>query len=93
MFKVIKRFKDLKDDNYIYEVGAEFPRKGAKASEERIKELSSKNNKQGQPLIVEVKEEKVEIENKEVDLEIAPEINEEPIEEPVKVKKPRKRKK
>lgn len=35
MYKVVYKFKDLKDNNHIYEVGAEFPRKGAKVSNER----------------------------------------------------------
>lgn len=37
--------------------GDEFPRKGFKVSDERLKELSGKDNKQGKPLIEEVKEE------------------------------------
>lgn len=80
MFKVIYKFKDLKDNNHIYEVGDDFPRKGAKATDERIKELSSNLNKIGKPLIKKVEEAKV-------DLDIA-----EPIEE-IKVEKKSKKKK
>lgn len=65
MYKVIKHFHDLKDATktksgeiyHEYKVGDEYPRKGFKASDERLKELSGKDNKQGTPLIAEVKEE------------------------------------
>lgn len=57
MFKVIKLFTDLQDENHRYEVGDEFPREGLEVSLARLKELSSKNNKQGTPLIEEVREE------------------------------------
>lgn len=54
-YKVVKTFSDLQDNNYIYNAGDEFPRKGAEVSDERIKELSGKSNKLGTPLIKEVK--------------------------------------
>lgn len=57
MYRVINKFRDLKDKNFIYEVGAEYPRKGYLASKERIEELSSPNNKTGKVLIEEVKAE------------------------------------
>lgn len=65
MYRVIKRFHDLQDAtktkngnvHHEYKVGDEFPRKGFKVSDERLKELSGKDNKQGAPLIEEVKEE------------------------------------
>lgn len=57
MYKVLKAFKDLKDDNYRYEVGDTYPRTGAKPSAKRIAELSSDTNKLGTPLIEEIKEE------------------------------------
>lgn len=65
MYKVIKRFHDLQDATktkggtiyHKYNEGDEFPRKGFKVSEERLKELAGKDNKQGTPLIAEVKEE------------------------------------
>lgn len=64
MYKVIKQFHDLQDATktkngmvyHEYNVGDEFPRKGFKVSDERLKELSGKDNKQGKPLIKEVKE-------------------------------------
>jgi len=56
MYKVIKNFTDLQDDNYKYEVGDEYPRLGLKPSISRITELSGSNNKQRTPLIVEVED-------------------------------------
>lgn len=55
-YKVIRFFTDLQDFNHPYKVGDTFPRKGMNVSEARLKELSSKNNKQGQPLIELVKD-------------------------------------
>lgn len=57
MFKVVKLFTDLQDDNYKYEVGDEYPRLGLKPSLARIEELKGSDNKQGTPLIVEVTDE------------------------------------
>lgn len=56
MYKVIKLFTDLQDNNYKYEVGDEYPRLGLKPSVSRIAELSGSNNKQGTPLIKEVED-------------------------------------
>lgn len=58
MHKVIKTFADLQDGNHVYNVGAEFPRKGVEVTEERLAELSSSNNLQGVPLIEKVEEQK-----------------------------------
>ncbi len=55
MFKVIKLFADLQDGNHVYNVGDEYPRKGVKVTDERIAELAGSTNKQGTPLIAEVK--------------------------------------
>lgn len=57
---VVERFKDLQDKDRIYEVGDKFPATKRKVSDERIKELSSTNNKIGKVLIeaVEEKEDK-----------------------------------
>lgn len=54
-YRVIHYFTDLQDFNHPYKVGETFPRLGINVTEERLKELSSKNNKQGKPLIEEVK--------------------------------------
>lgn len=55
MYKVIKHFIDLQDNNFSYNVGDTFPRKGMNVLPSRLKELASKKNKQGTPLIEEVK--------------------------------------
>ncbi len=54
MYKVIKLFTDLQDNNYKYEVGDEYPRLGLTPDLSRIAELSGANNKQHAPLIKEV---------------------------------------
>ena len=51
MYKVIKFFVDLQDNNQPYNIGDTYPRKGLNVSEERLAELASDNNKQGVPLI------------------------------------------
>ena len=56
MYKVIKSFTDLKDNNYAYYVGDTFPRNGVEAGVERVAELSSDKNLQGVPLIEEIAE-------------------------------------
>lgn len=56
MYRVIKFFKDLQDDNHPYYVGDTFPRDGLTVTEERIAELAGSENKQGQPLIEKVAE-------------------------------------
>lgn len=57
MYKVIKYFTDLQDNNFVYNVGDTYPRKGFEVLPSRIKELSGKKNKQGTPLIEKVSEE------------------------------------
>ena len=56
MYKVIKSFTDLQDNNYAYYVGDTFPRNGVEVGAERIAELSSDKNLQGVPLIEEIAE-------------------------------------
>ena len=56
MYKVIKFFTDLQDNDRPYNVGDEFPHKGLTVSEKRLAELAGSNNKQGAPLIVLVEE-------------------------------------
>lgn len=55
-YKVIKYFTDLQDDNHEYNVGDLFPRTGLDVSDERLTELSTKNNRQNKPLIERVQE-------------------------------------
>lgn len=64
MYKVIERFMDLQDDNYIYEVGDAYPREGADPTLERICELASNSNKIGKPLIEEIAEKPKRTRNK-----------------------------
>ena len=56
MYKVIKSFTDLQDNNHAYYVGDAFPHNGVEVGAERIAELSSYKNLQGVPLIEEVVE-------------------------------------
>lgn len=65
MFKVIKFFHDLQDNNHEYNVGDIYPREGLTPTPERIAELSGNENKQKTPLIEEV-EEKTDIEKMKV---------------------------
>lgn len=58
MYKVIKFFTDLQDNEHPYNVGDVFPRKGKDVTADRIAELSSAKNKQGVPLIEEIDEPK-----------------------------------
>lgn len=51
MFVVIKPFRDLQDNNFMYKAGDVFPRDGMEVSDDRIKELSGNDNKLGKPLI------------------------------------------
>ena len=55
-YKVVRRFKELKHDGHVYEVGDEYPKKGEKATKARLEELSTTKNKYGQIYIEEVKE-------------------------------------
>ncbi|MGM7689767.1 Rho termination factor N-terminal domain-containing protein [Staphylococcus felis] len=45
LYRVITRFKDADDDNYLYEVGDLYPREGYYPTEKRIVELSTTNNR------------------------------------------------
>ena len=79
-YKVIHYFEDLQDFNHAYKVGDAFPRLGISVTEGRLKELSSKNNRRGKPLIEKV----AEAEAKEV---AKVEKAEKPEEKPVAVTK------
>ena len=64
-YKVVKDFKDLKDNGHVYRTGDLFPRFGVNVGDERIAELSSKRNRLKTVLIVsdgvpEVKEEQAD---------------------------------
>ena len=56
MYRVIKYFTDLQDNDYEYNVGDIYPHNKKKVSASRIKELSTDKNRQGVPLIEKVEE-------------------------------------
>ena len=60
MYKVIKYFVDLQDNNYAYDpkdpARNTYPRKGLNVLQSRINELASDKNRQGVPLIEEIPE-------------------------------------
>lgn len=57
MYRVIKHFTDMQDNNFAYQVGDKYPRKGMSVLPSRIKELAGSKNRQGCPLIEEIPEE------------------------------------
>ena len=68
MYRVIKHFVDLQDNNYAYDpqdpTRNTYPRKGLNVLQSRINELASDKNRQKTPLIEEIPE-KVEEPKKE----------------------------
>ena len=56
MYRVIKSFTDLQDNNYAYYVGDTFPHNGVEVDAERVAELASDKNRLGVPLIEEITE-------------------------------------
>ena len=70
MYKVIKHFTDMQDNNFAYQVGDEYPRKGMSVLQSRINELAGSKNRQGVPLIEEIPE-KVEEPKKKKSVEKA----------------------
>lgn len=67
MYRVIKYFTDLHDNEYEYHVGDTFSRKGIKVTKERLTELSTKENLQGEALIELVEEQDEEKSQKKTD--------------------------
>lgn len=57
MYKVIKSFTDMQDNNFLYNEGDTFPRKGFDVLPSRIKELATTANRRGEILIKEVEDE------------------------------------
>ena len=55
MYKVVKRFYDLKA-NHSYSLGDTFPHNGVEVHAERSAELTSDKNRLGVPLIEEIAE-------------------------------------
>ena len=60
MYRVIKAFADMQDNNYAYDPKDPsrntYPRKGLNVLQSRINELASDKNRQGVPLIEEIPE-------------------------------------
>ena len=54
MYRVVRFFRDLQDNNHAYHVGEQFPHNGMKVSEDRLKELSTDANRRHVPLIKKV---------------------------------------
>ena len=70
MYRVIKAFVDLQDNNYKYDINDIYPRKGLNVLQSRINELASNKNLQKTPLIEEIPE-KVEEHKKKKSVEKA----------------------
>ena len=68
MYRVIKHFVDLQDNNYKYDIGDTYPRNGLNVLQSRINELASNKNLQKTPLIEEIPE-KVEEHKKKKSVE------------------------
>ena len=56
MYRVVKFFRDLQDNNHAYHVGDTFPHDGMEVSIDRLTELSTDKNRRKMPLIELVKE-------------------------------------
>ena len=54
--KVLRYFTDLQDNDFAYNAGDTYPRKGTEVSPSRIAELAGSDNKRGVPLIELVEE-------------------------------------
>lgn len=65
MYRVIRYFTDLQDNDYAYNVGDVFPRQGMSVSDERFAELASAENRQKTPLIEAVDEPDAEVSAKD----------------------------
>lgn len=64
-YKVIKDFTDEQSGGRVYRKDNVFPAEGLQVTDERLKELSTKENKRNEVLIEEVKAEEKEIESLE----------------------------
>jgi hypothetical protein len=61
MYRVIRYFTDLQDNDYAYNVGDVYPRQGMSVTAERFAELASSENRQKTPLIEAVDEPDAEV--------------------------------
>lgn len=92
MYKVLKKFVDLKDNNHVYSVGDTYPHTGYEPSLVRIEELKSKDNRRKTELIVEIKD-KEEIKEEVIEEKSLDEFLEKDKEETKEKKKSRSNKK
>ena len=56
MYKVIRKFFDLQDNDHMYSEGDIFPHNNIEVGQERIEELLNNTNKMGVSLIEEIEE-------------------------------------
>jgi len=56
VYKVVRRFKDTKHDDWMYRVGDQYPAEGFKTTKARVKQLATSNNAYGQIYIALVEE-------------------------------------
>ncbi|GGC88075.1 hypothetical protein [Enterococcus wangshanyuanii] len=66
MYTVIEKFRDLQDNNKIYEIGDEYT---GKKSKKRLAELTTEKNKIGKPLIILEEDDQEEKETEELEAE------------------------
>lgn len=59
MYKAVRDFRDLMDGGYFYNAGDSFPRIGLEVDADRLKELSTNENKSRMVLIEYVEDEPV----------------------------------
>lgn len=51
MYRVIKAFRDARDEGHLYEIGDVYPREGYTSSARRTSALAGEKNKLGTPVI------------------------------------------
>lgn len=56
LYRVVKYFTDLHDNDHPYDVGDIYPRPGVSVTDARFAELASGENRRGIPLIAAVEE-------------------------------------
>lgn len=56
MYEVIRAFRDLTDDNRLYQVGDKYPAKGVKPTKTRVKELLTGSNRMGKVYLREIED-------------------------------------
>lgn len=79
-YTVLSEFADLQDENHIYRVGDEYPRKGYSPTDKRVDELSTGKNLLHEPLIqlVAVQEPETVVEKVVEEVVETPEAEEQP---------------